>query len=487
MLSEAEEIELENLMRDELRDRCLESFPTFAKHAWEIIEPGTPYVDGWHVHAIAEHLVAMLHLQIRNLVINMPPRHMKSTLISVLFPAWVWLKLPHMKWLFTTYAESLSKRDSIKCRLLIESNWYRSLFKPTWGMSADQNEKLRFKNTSEGYRLSSSVGGSATGEGGDFLVADDPHNAKEIHSDLVRKGVLTWWDEVMSSRGNDPKTVRKIIVMQRLHEEDLSGHVLKKGGYDLLLLPAEFEPERKVFTSIGWSDPRTMPGQLLWPERFGPEEIKGLKKDLGSQAAAGQLQQSPSSEGGNIFKRQWWKFYTVRPARVQRMIQSWDLSTKDKENSSNTVGLVMAQNGADKYVFDCVADIMDFPSQCTAIVALSSKWPLTRKKLVEDKANGPAVISTLKKKIPGLVPVEPDGDKVARANACSPEVEAGNVWLPDPSIAPWVSDFITELANFPNSAKNDRVDAFSQGMMELAKPIIVGTPTAGHGSGAIHG
>lgn len=474
-------------MEDELlRRRCVGSFAEFVRWAWPIVEPNTPFVDGWHIDAIGMHLEASLHGQVRNLLINMPPRHMKSTLIGVMFPAWVWLRFPSKKFLYSAYAESLSVRDSVKCRMLIESYQYRKLFNPPWTMAKDQNAKGRFMNTMMGYRLSTSVGGTATGEGGDFIIADDPHNAKEIHSDDVRNGVLQWWDEVMSSRGNDPKTVVKIIVMQRLHELDLAGHVLKKGGYTHLILPAEYEGNKNK-TELGWEDPREEPGELLWPNRFGRVEIEQLKKDLGSMASAGQLQQRPSNAKGNIVQRGWWKFWRELP-RLDVEIQSWDFAVKDKKTNDPTCGLAMGRKGADKYLFDQYHARVNFPAACQAVVTFSNKHKRTYKKVIEPKANGPAVVATLKKTVSGLVEVEPLGDKVMRLNAVAPDVEAGNWWLPDPSLPGmgWVHDFIEELAAFPNGANDDRVDAFSQGAAELRKMAPARAPVAGHGTGTIY-
>ena len=193
---------------------------------------------------------------------------------------------------------SLSIRASLKCRRLVESPWYQANWGDRFQLTGDQNAKQRFENNKSGYRLATSVGGTATGEGGDRIVVDDPHNVNEAESELVRRGVLEWWDQVMSTRLNDPKRGTKVIVMQRVHEADLAGHVLTQGGYEHLCLPAEYEGPTRC-TVIGWSDPRDEPGQLLWAERFGPDEIQALKRSMGSYAAAGQLQQRPApAEGG---------------------------------------------------------------------------------------------------------------------------------------------------------------------------------------------
>lgn len=466
-------------LREELKRRMIDSLACFAREAWHVIEPNRPYVNGWHIRAICEHLEACVRGEIRDLVINIPPRHMKSLLVCVLFPAWVWIRSGERRWLFSSYSDTLSRRDSIKCRRLIESAWYQDTFKPTWKLADDQNQAKRFANNIEGIRIATSVGGSGTGEGGDFIVVDDPHKAHEIHSDVKREGVLDWWDNSMSTRGNDPKTFCKIIVMQRLHQQDLTGHVLNRGGYTHLVLPAEYEGNKNM-TSLGWEDPRDTPGQLLWPARFGQTEIDKLKSELGSLGSAGQLQQHPASLSGNIFRRDWWKFYREQPARFDQIIQSWDFAVKDKEGTDYTVGITMGRIGSSKYLLDVVRGRMSFPAACQAVVHARMKWRNCHKTLIEDKANGPAVIDTLKKQVSGLIPVEPIGDKVQRANAVSPDVEAGNVYLPDPQLCSWVGDFITELADFPTTRFDDQVDAFSQALFELRKAHRIHAPIMGY-------
>jgi hypothetical protein len=298
-------------LRDEIdREMATRSLGEFVRQAWPVVEPSTPFVPGFHIDAIIEHLEAVTRGQIRNLLINVPPRHMKSLLVSVFWPAWEWIRWPERRWLYSSYAASLSIRDSIKCRRLIESPWYQTRWGDRFTLTSDQNTKMRFDNGRSGYRIATSVGGTATGEGGDRVVCDDPHNVGEVESDSVRKGALEWWDVVMSTRVNDPKTSAKTVVMQRCHQLDLSGHLLEQGGYEHLCLPAEYEGPSRA-TSIGWCDPRTQQGELLWPDRFGPDEIASLKVSLGSYATAGQLQQRPSPAGGGMLKRHWFRFWAA--------------------------------------------------------------------------------------------------------------------------------------------------------------------------------
>jgi predicted phage terminase large subunit-like protein len=479
------------------RELATRSFKEFVRQAWPIIEPLTPFVPGWHIDAIIDHLEAVTRGDIRQLIINVPPRHMKSLLVSVLWPAWEWIQHPERRWLYSSYAASLSIRDSVKCRMLIESAWYQRFWGDRFSLASDQNTKTRFDNNRSGYRIATSVGGAATGEGGDRIVVDDPHNVQEAESDTIRKSTIDWFDVVMSTRVNDPRTAAKVIIMQRCHQRDLSGHLLAQGGYVHLRLPAEFE-EPKCITPIGWSDPRTQLGELLWAGRFGPTEIADLKIGLGSYAAAGQLQQRPSPAGGGIFKRHWFRYIQPRganfppvivrlpdgspisippivvPHGTVEQIQSWDCSFKDLDTSDYVVGQVWARMGSSFFLGDQIRGRLDCPGTVKAVRELTEKWPNTLAILIEDKANGSAVIQMLQNEIPRLLPVNPSGGKIARAQAVSPLVEAGNVFLPHPDWAPWVNDFIEECVQFPNGAHDDQVDAMTQALLRwhMAQPQI---------------
>ena len=453
-------------------ERARRSLREFVAQAWHVVEPATPFAPGWHIDAICEHLEAVTRGEIRNLVVNMPPRHMKSLAISVFWPAWVWATQPEKRWIFASYAQALATRDSLKCRHIIQSPWYRARWDDVYQLSDEQNAKMRFENNRRGYRLATSVGGVTTGEGGDVLVVDDPHNVLQAESDAIRQSVLDWWDMAMSTRGNDPATVARVVVMQRVHEQDLSGHVFEQGGYEHLCLPAEYEGAVWVkgsplnatggVTGIGWRDPRTQDGELLWSERFNARDLAELKTRLGSYGASAQLQQRPSPAAGGLLKRDWWRFAAAPPDQFDAIAMSWDCAFKDLEDSDYVVGQVWGRVGARRYLLDQVRGQMGFPATITAVTALAAKWPQAHLKLIEDKANGTAVIQTLQARTPGIVAVNPEGGKVARAHAVSPFIEAGNVFLPEPNGAPWVSDFIEECAAFPRGAHDDQVDAMTQ-------------------------
>lgn len=467
-LSVREQKELDGLLassqRQETKEQTQQSLRSFLTAAWTIIEPSRLFIPNWHIDVICEYLEAVTRGDIRRLLINMPPRHMKSLIVSVLWPAWSWIHKPESRWLFSSYAQSLSTRDSVKCRRLVESYWYRSNWGDIFELTSDQNQKTRFENSKTGYRIATSVGGSATGEGGDFIVVDDPHNIEERESDTIRTGVLKWWDEVMSTRVNDPKNSGHVIVMQRVHEMDLSGHVLAQGGYEHLCLEAEYEPNRKHFSIPRYIDPRQEEGQPLWPIRFGPAELAENRLRLGSMQYAGQFQQRPSPAEGRIVKREWWRYFTERPEKFDIIIQSWDMAFKDEDDSSYVVGQVWGKIKADKYLLDQDRRKMDFLDSLNGVVAMKERWPTAYKILIEDKANGPAIITTLKKKLSGIIPIKPTGSKIARAQACTPQIESGNVYLPDPHLNPWVEAFVEEWAMVPNNAYWDQVDASSQAL-----------------------
>lgn len=470
----------------------------FVEMAWPIIEPTTTFIPNWHLDVMAEHLEAVWKCEINDLLINMPPRHMKSIEVAVMFPAYVWTVEPSLRWLYSSYAQSLSIRDSIKMRRLIESPWYQARWGSVFQLSGDQNQKIKFENDKSGYRMATSVGGSNTGEGGDILVVDDPHNVEQRESDTMREGAIDWWSNVMSTRINDPKKRRRIVVMQRVHEQDLSGHLLDQGGWHHLNLPAEYEGGKCIVTGcvFHWNqDPRTEEGAPLWPARYGKPEIAQLKKDLKEYGAASQLQQRPAPAEGGILKRHWWKYWchpgqedSLPPVRVKlpdgtfkeikpiplpyafdKEVQSWDMSFKDLITSSFVVGEQWGRKGPDSFLLDQIRQQMDFPSTLEAVRTFNRLWKRASLKLIEDKANGPAIIAIMTKELAGIVPHGVKGDKASRAAAYAHLPHAGNIYLPHPALYPWVQGFIDECANFPNAEYDDQVDTWSQAMDELYK------------------
>ena len=284
---------LDLVKREQERRAASGSLYEFVKQSWHVVEPGIPFIASWHIEAICEHLEAVSAGEIHRLLVNIPPRHSKSTIVSVMWPAWEWITDPAQKFLCASYSGNLSTRDNLKTRRLLQSPWYQERWGHMFAFAGDQNAKQRFENDKTGYRLATSVGGTATGEGGSRLILDDPHGAQAAQSEVMRESDLEWFDMVWSTRLNNPKTDAMVTVMQRLHERDISGHILEDiKGWEHICIPAEWDGKTRK-TSLGVYDPRKKKGELICPERFGEKEITTLKQLLGTYGTAGQLQQAP--------------------------------------------------------------------------------------------------------------------------------------------------------------------------------------------------
>jgi len=480
----------------------------FVNDGWGSLNPGRKFYDNWHIGAICEHLTAVRKGQIKRLVINQPPRTSKTTVARVAFPAWVWTDEPWFQWLSLSHSEKLALRDNVAMRRLITSPWYTDTF-GSFTLTSDQNQKQRFENDWGGTSLAFGMLSSGQGEGGDGIIIDDPMDRRHAFSDAERMSILEEFDKKWSTRHNDPRTGFTVVVMQRLSENDVAGHCLADLGYEHLCLPMRFESDRKCVTSIGWEDPRTSEGELLWPERIPDAEVKLLETQLGHEAP-GQLQQNPAPREGNIIKLHWLRYWqplganlppvqvrledqtiyeiqaVTLPVSFDTVIQSWDMSFKDKATSSYVAGGLWGKSGANAYFLDQDRRRMDFAETCRAVVSMSEKWPQALTKLVESKANGPAVVSSLKGTIPGFVEVEKNDSKEAQLYACQPLFEGGNVYLPHPSLFAWVAAYVTELTVFPGAANDDQVDQttqalkrlFPQGLASVKPSTPVYTPSA---------
>lgn len=445
----------------------------FVRQAWSTVEPSTPFVSGWHLDAIADHLEAVSNGQIQNLLINMPPRHMKSLAVSVFWPTWEWASHPERRWLFSSYAASLSIRDSLKCRRLIESPWYQHHWGHVFTLTSDQNAKTRYDNDKTGYRIATSVGGAATGEGGDRIVVDDPHNVQDAISEAIRVSTLTWWAEVMSTRLNDPKTGAKVIVMQRCHERDLSGFVIEQGSYEHLCLPAEYDG-RKTVTSIGWSDPRAQHGDLLWPERFGAPELAALKASMGSYAASGQLQQRPAPAGGGMFKREWFPIVDAAPAALE-WCRFWDCAgTEAGGVAADPDWTVGTKVGRDKvngifYVAHVVRD-RKTPGVIDQLIAHTASMDGSSVRIREEQepgSSGKNVIAAHTRLLAGFdyrgIPAT--GEKTTRWRPFAVQAEAGNVRVVR---GEWNQAWLDEMVMAPMGSHDDQVDSVCGAFNELA-------------------
>ena len=450
---------------------CQDSLYEFVQMAWPIVQPFTDFKDGWHLQMICRYLEACYYQKLSRLVINVPPRHMKSLLVNVFFPAWVWTKSPEKKFLCTSYAQELTTRDSLLCRTLVTSEWYQAHFPVR--LKADQQAKANFENTSTGRRMSTGFGGGMTGEGGDFILIDDPIKMQDADSEVIRKEAIFVMDNIIPTRMNDPKTGAIIMIMQRLNEDDPTGHVLAKGGWEHLVLPAEYDGERFT-SSLGEKDPRTEDGQLLWPERFGDKELSELKRDMSSYMVASQLQQRPAPLGGNIFKRDW---FTTRYGAMDivAVYVSADTAGSTDESSANT-SIVVGGLTSDRRLIPLLveADKWEYPQMIDELIRVCELFQdKLHSIIIENKSTGISAIQTLKQTAPAwlrgkVISYNPKMQKPERALPASQWCENGSVILPNPELGgKWLFDFEDELFNFPNGKYKDRVDAFVQLILHL--------------------
>jgi len=440
------------------RWRAETSLHAFVKQAWHVVEPGKPFVDGKHIHAMCLHLEAVSRGEIKRLLINIPPRSMKSLLVSVFWPCWEWINSPEKRWLFASYSDRLSVRDSMKCRHVICSKWYQDNWSGRFRLADDQNTKGRFENDKRGFRMATSIGGLGTGEGGDRLVCDDPHNVMDAFSTAAMENAVDWFKEVWSSRLNDASTGAKVVVMQRVSEKDVSAHIIDEGGWEHLCLPAEFEPERKCRTSI-WEDWRTKEGELLWPERMDEKTLADLKKSLGSYGTAGQLQQSPAPRGGGMFRREWFGTVDVAPASGG-FVRYWDRSYTEG-GGDWTSGLKMSVVNGLFYVHDVrrfqgSAFTTENAIRCTA----EADGPTVTHVLEQDPAAGKSEVAYLIRALSGhtVRAVAKRKNKELSAYPASAQAEAGNIKLVKGG---WNEAFLDEIGWFPRGKHDDQVDSMS--------------------------
>jgi predicted phage terminase large subunit-like protein len=477
------EATLQVLMTEDEYAACEESLYAYYVAAWQFFD-SAPFRSSWHLEAVCEHVQACLEGSIPDLIINIPPRCSKSSIISVASPTWWWgpRNMPGTKFLTMSYGQDLSTRDSVRSRRLIQSRWYRNKWKDKFNLAYDVNLKKRYENDKGGYRIASSVGGVGTGEGYDVLCCDDVIKADDADSDIALDNVIEWWKGTMATRANSPETSRRMIIMQRLSQKDLVAHIESKesDGWTILKLPMRYEPRIWV-SPLGWKDPRTQEGELLCPSRFDEKAVTRLETQLGPYRAAAQLQQRPVPQGGGKVKEAWFKYFYTPAQHYDIIIQAWDLSFDDTENADYTVGGVWGRLGGDRFLLDVIRGQMDVIAQARAIANTYKKWPQSRAVLVENKANGPAVIKLLKNpewieilkvRVSGLTPVDPKamgGDKTARLAKCVPEFAAGNVWFMHPDAVPLIEQVKTELTQFPKAAHDDCVDMVSYGLNWLAE------------------
>lgn len=442
-------------------------FGEFARRAWPHAE-ASKLVWSWHIDAIVEHLEALARREIRDLAMFLPPGLSKSRFASVLFPSWVWTFDHGRRFMCASYSDKVVLRDARAMRNLCAGGWYQARW-PEVRFPRDDSASTAaalYSNSAGGFRKSETVRGQWTGEHGDDVLVDDPLDPQGAASSAELDLVLEWWTGTMPTRYRDHTTSTRMLVMQRLHERDL-GKEFKRAGATVLCLPMRFDSEHPD----RWPrDPRRERGELICPQRVPEAEVQRMERTLGPARAAAQLQQRPSPAGGGVFRAEWFKRWTSLPPGGTWSM-SIDCTFKVTTDGSYVVIQVWYVVGANHYLVDQRRERMSFTETLAAIIAMEARYPRARRKLIEAKANGNAVVDVLHAKVQGLTLVEPEGGKEARANGAQPVVAAGNVYLPDEERAayedgrrgaPWVPGLLHEAVTFPKGESDDQVDAMTQ-------------------------
>jgi predicted phage terminase large subunit-like protein len=488
---------LELIEAEELR----RNFYAFVKAAWPILEGGKPFFDNWHVRVICEHLQAISEQrlvprdEVPTLIVNVPPGSTKSTIVSVCWPCWEWLSDPTIRYLTGGREADLATRDAVASRRLILSDWYQKQWGYVYGLTGDQNAKTRYENDQRGYRLTISVNAGITGEGGSRFILDDPHDMKKIFSDVQRKSDLDWWDAAAPGRlrDADPSKNARVLIMQRGHQVDMTGHWLTKYKNAVhIVIPMEYDGVRRK-TVLGFYDPRTRKGELLDERRFSKKTVAQLKIDLGEYGTAGQLQQSPTPVGGGIIKRAWVRLWPSRMKfpEFKFILQSYDTAFTSKTANDPTAHITLGVFEHDKCMNVMLCDSWDermiWPTLRAKVKASSRlryggdpKHPEDPGKrvdliVIEEKANGLTLIQDLQQQRLPVAGYNPgDTDKVLRLHAVSPLIQAGLLWAPESKKVgsegkprSWAIPWLDQITSFPGSEHDDYVDVTSQALKIL--------------------
>lgn len=437
------------------------SLYSFARKAFATVSPGEPFFTNWHLEALCHHLELVRTGQIRRLKIEVPPRSLKSVCASVAFPAFVLGHDPTAKIITVSYSNDLAAKHAGDCRAVMQAQWYRELF-PGTRLSPAKNQEANYETTQRGHRYATSVGGTLTGRGGNLIIIDDPLKPEDAMSDARREAVNGWYSRTLLSRLNNKATDRIVLVQQRLHLDDLAGHVEELDDWVILRLPAIADEDACIPIGQGQYHLRRA-GDVLHPEREPLEVLDNLRRALGSATFSAQYQQCPVPADGEVVKWGWFRRYgEPPPGHHMAICQSWDTASKPDEHCDYSVCTTWGIHGDDLYLLDVDRARLSFPALKRRVVELARHWQ-PRTLLIEDKGSGTALIQQLRTEandIPYPTAFVPRDDKLTRFHAQSARIEAGHVLLPEH--APWLEDLRIELASFPQGRNDDQVDAISQ-------------------------
>ena len=463
-------LDVAGALRPLVAEGLANDLPGFVKEAWRILHPGRPLIWSWHYDYLCELLVLVKRRVVRRLIINVPPRTLKSTLVTIIYLVWVWLTDPGHHFLTASYSMDLSVEHSIRRRNLLQSAWLQGLWGDKFQLSGGFNQVGHFMNNRGGQMIATSVGATAMGRGCDTAILDDPVSADQVLSDSQRMSTNNWIGTTLLNRLNDPRTGAVILLGQRLHQQDPTGFLLEqeRGVWTHACIPLVAEEDTDFVFPISGRVVQRKNGDILMPERFSPAVVEQYRSRR--MVFAGQYQQRPAPLDGNLIKCSDVRYYGIDPKAGQpdeRLPENFDLKLisvdcafKDLANSDYTVILVVGVKRRKRFTLEVVNKHLDVAAIEAEIRRLRDKHRPINVVLVEDKANGPAVVQRLKTEIPGVLEVNPKGGKLARMVAAAPEWQAGD-WYVSRN-APWTEPFVDQLTMFPADRHDDMVDAMTQ-------------------------
>jgi predicted phage terminase large subunit-like protein len=444
-----------------VRAAVREHFPFFLRKVFAELCPGDEFLHGWHLDAIAWQLDRISNGEIQRLIVTIPPRHLKSIMISIAWVAWCLGKAPEMRFICLSYSSELAAKLSRDCRQVMQSDWYQAVFPGTVLLRSTETE---LETHEGGGRFATSVGGTLTGRGGDVIIIDDPIKADDAMSAALRARVKEWTTSTLFSRLNDKRSGAIILVMQRLHEDDLAGQFLDAGGWEHLNLPA-IALEDQDIPLTGGRGHRRLAGEVLHPEREPLETLEQIRLEVGSHIFSAQYQQAPVPAGGTLVKSDWFRRYETPPKKGPGdfIVQSWDTASKDGVLNDYSVCITALVRRDTVAVLDVFRRQLNFPDLLRQ-VQMQAEWFSPDILLIEDAASGQQLIQMLKQNpirgVPMPIARKPEADKETRMSACCPQIERGDLSLPDD--ADWLAEFEREILAFPNGKRDDQADALSQ-------------------------
>jgi predicted phage terminase large subunit-like protein len=436
-------------------------FRYFVRKVFNTVLPGATYLSNWHIDAIVYQLMRVHHGESRRLLINQPPRSLKSICISIAYVAWLLGHKPSRRIIVVSYSNDFAVELHRQFRMVIDAEWYRALF-PAMRVAKDTGTEL--VTTMGGSRYATSVGGTLTGRGADLIIIDDPLKAEDANSELARKRVIDWYGGTLVSRLNDKENGPIVVVMQRLHEDDLAGHLIQQVGWHLLELPAIAVADANI--PIGQHQYFTRRvGDVLHPARESKEVLDGIKAEIGSLMFSAQYQQRPVPLEGNLIRREWLRQYDHLPPRGPRslVVQSWDTASMIGDGNDYSVCTTWLVNGSDYYLVEVFRARLQYPDLRRKVASLAAQHAAATI-LIEDAGPGMLLLQDLQRDTPeGMtrpIGIKPEGCKADRMAAQSAKIEAGHVHLPKE--AGWLDDFLLEVLAFPKGRHDDQIDSFSQ-------------------------